>query len=66
MNVVTTTQPGSGLSGVIAQLQKQKDELSAIYLTAISKGEKLHEVKLLYLNLKDIDKRLNDLMRVCF
>ena len=64
MNVITATQ--TGLSAVIAQLQKQKDELTLIYHAALTKGEKLHEVKALYLNLKDVDKRLNDLMRVCF
>jgi len=64
MNVIAATQ--SGLSAVIAQLQRQKDELTIIYHTAIAKGEKLHEVKTLYLNIKDIDKRLNDLLRVCF
>ena len=64
MNVITATQ--TGLSAVIAQLQKQKEELSAIYNAAIAKGEKLHEVKTLYINLMDVDKRLNDLLRICF
>ena len=62
MNVVTTTQ--TGLTHIISQLQKQKDQLTTSYQDAISKGEKLAEVKTLYLCLKDVDKKLNDLLRV--
>jgi hypothetical protein len=64
MNVITITQ--TGLSALIEQLQKQKEELSAIYHAAISNGEKLHEVKTLYISLIDVDKKLTDLMRVAF
>jgi hypothetical protein len=62
MNAITSTQ--TGLTQVISQLQKQKDDLTASYHEAISKGEKLNEVKTLYLCLKDVDKKLNDLLRV--
>ena len=64
MNPFTATQ--KSLSIVIAQLQKQKDELTNAYQTAIAQGEKLHEVKTMYLNIKDLDRRLNDLLRVSF
>ena len=64
MNVATTTQ--TGLTAVISQLQKQKEELTVIYNTAITKGEKLHEVKTLYMNLRDVDKRLTELMSINF
>jgi hypothetical protein len=63
MNVITATQ--SGISALIDQLQKQKEELTAIYHNAINKGEKNSEIKTLYITLKDVDKRLSDLMRVC-
>jgi hypothetical protein len=62
MNVATTTQ--TGLTAVISQLQKQKEELTVIYHTAISRGEKLHEVKTLYMNLRDVDKRLTELLSI--
>lgn len=64
MNVIKATQ--SGLSSVIAQLQKQKDELTLIYREAITNGEKLHEVKTLYITLKDVDKKLNDLLKISY
>jgi hypothetical protein len=64
MNVITATK--AGLSSIIDQLQKQKDELTTIYHAAITNGEKLHEVKTIYITLKDVDKKLNDLMRVCY
>lgn len=63
MNVITATR--TGLSSVIDQLQKQKEELTVIYQAAINNGEKLQEVKTLYISLKDVDKRLNDLLRIC-
>ncbi len=63
MNVVTTTQPG--LTHVISQLQKQKEELTESYQQAITKGEKFHDTKTLYLSLKDVDKKLNDLLKIC-
>lgn len=56
----------TGLSALINGLQKQKEELTLIYHKAIEKGEKLTEVRTLYLSLKEIDKKLNDLLRVCF
>ena len=62
MNATPPNQ--TGLSGVIAALQKQKDELTVCYNEAISNGEKLHEVKTLYLNLKDVDKRLSELLSI--
>ncbi|MBV9962964.1 MAG: hypothetical protein JO072_12020 [Parafilimonas sp.] len=62
MNVATATQ--TGLNAVISQLQKQKEELTVIYHQAITKGEKLHEVKTLYMSLKDVDKRLTELMNI--
>jgi hypothetical protein len=64
MNPFTATQ--KGLSNVIAQLQKQKDELTNAYHTAITNGEKLHEVKTMYLSIKDLDRKLNDLLRITF
>ncbi len=64
MNPFTATQ--KGLLSVIAQLQKQKDELINAYHSAIANGEKLHEVKTMYLNIKDLDRKLNDLLRVSF
>ena len=63
MNLLT--HPLSGLSAVIARLQKQKEELALTYHTALTNGEKLHEIKTIYISLKDTDKRLNDLMRIC-
>lgn len=63
MNIVTTTQ--TGLTTVISKLQEQKNQLTVSYHEAISNGEKFIEIKTLYLNLKEIDKRLNDLLRVC-
>ena len=62
MNATQTNQ--AGLPGVIAALQKQKDELTLSYNEAISNGEKLHEVRTLYLSLKDVDKRLNELLSI--
>ena len=62
MNATLTNQ--TGLSGVIAALQKQKDELTLCYTEAISNGEKLHEVRALYLSLKDVDKKLNELLSI--
>jgi hypothetical protein len=64
MNVITATK--TGLSTIIDQLQKQKEELTLIYKAAITNGEKLHEVKTLYITLKDVDKRLSDLMRIAY
>lgn len=63
MNVITATR--TGLSSVIDQLQKQKEELTVIYQAAINNGEKLQEVKTLYISLQDVNKRLKDLLRVC-
>jgi len=54
----------TNLSTLIEKLQKQKDELTAIYHRAIAKGEKLTEIKTLYISLKEVDKKLSDLMRV--
>jgi hypothetical protein len=62
MSIVTTTQ--AGISSVISQLQKQKDQLTLSYREAISNGEKFVEIKMLYLNLKEVDNKLNDLLRV--
>lgn len=64
MNVITATQ--TGLSAVIARLQKQKDDLTMLYNEAISNGEKLNEIKTIYITLKDMDKKLSDLLRVSF
>jgi hypothetical protein len=64
MNPFTATQ--KGLLIVIAQLQKQKDELISAYHSAIANGEKLHEVKTMYINIKDLDRKLNDLLRANF
>ena len=63
MNVANTTTQ-SGLTAVISQLQKKKEELTVTYNMAITKGEKLHEVKTLYMNLKDVDKRLTELLSI--
>ncbi|MEP6465252.1 MAG: hypothetical protein ABJB05_03055 [Parafilimonas sp.] len=63
MNVLATSQ--TGLTTVISQLQKQKEILTVTYHEAISKGEKLNDIKTLYINLKDVDKKLSDLLRVC-
>ena len=54
----------TNLSSVIEKLQQQKDELTVIYHRAISKGEKFTEIKTLYISLKEVDKKLSDLMRV--
>jgi len=59
----STITSNTGLSTVIAKLQQQKDELLSIYHSAINNGEKFQSVKTLYVVLKDIDKRLCDLMR---
>jgi len=63
MNVANTTTQ-SGLTAVISQLQKKKEELTVTYNMAISKGEKLNEVKTLYMSLKDVDKRLTELLSI--
>ena len=62
MDVIANAK--AGLSAIIEHLQKQKDELTVIYQRAISKGEKLTEIKTLYVSLKEVDKKLSDLMRV--
>lgn len=64
MNVITITQ--NGLPALIEQLQRQKEELNVQYHSALNNGEKLHAVKTLYINLKDVDKRLSDLMRISY
>lgn len=63
MNVINATK--SGLAAIIEELQQQKDELVVLYNNAISNGEKLQEVKTMYITIKDVDKRLSELMRVC-
>lgn len=62
MNVLTSAQ--QSLSNLIDQLKKQKEELAAIYRSAINNGKKIDEVKAIYISLKDVDKRLNELMRI--
>ena len=64
MNMLTVTQ--TGLTAIIAQLQKQKEELTSLYHAAIESGKKLHEVKTIYITLKDIEKKLSDLLRISF
>jgi len=64
MNGKTTIR--NSLHTVIEKLQQQKDELTLVYHKAIEKGEKLTEIKTIYITLKEVDKKLNDLMRVCF
>ncbi len=64
MSAFTATQ--KGLSVIIVQLQKQKEELITSYHTAIANGEKLHEVKTMYLTIKDLDRKLNNLLQVNF
>lgn len=61
MNISTTQ---TGLPNLINQLQKQKDELTLVYKTAITNGEKYFQIKNLYLNLRDVNQRLNDLMSI--
>ena len=63
MNMITGTK--TGLTSIIDQLQKQKEELTIIYKAAIDNGEKLQEVKTLYISLQDVDKRLKDFLRIC-
>jgi len=62
MNNATSTP--LGLSAVISKLEKQKEELSAVYHSAIKAGEKLECVKTLYITLQDINRRLRDLTSV--
>ena len=64
MNVITATQ--TGLTAIISRLQKQKEDLTVTYHEAITNGEKLQQVKTLYITLKDIDRKLSDLLRVSF
>ena len=59
-----TTPPQPELSNLITSLTKQKEELMVNYHAALAKGEKLHEVKTLYISLKDADKKLSDLLRI--
>ena len=61
MNSIATRH--AGLSAVISKLEQQKEELSVVYSTAINKGEKVENIKTIYLALKDTDKRLRELMQ---
>jgi hypothetical protein len=61
MNTVATIN--SGLQAIISKLQKEKDDLSLSYNSAIKNGEKYESIKTLYLTLQDVDKKLRDLLR---
>ncbi len=61
MNTVATIN--SGLQALISKLQKEKDDLSVSYSSAIKNGEKYECIKTLYLTLQDVDKKLRDLLR---
>jgi len=61
MNTVATIN--SGLQALISKLQKEKDDLSVCYSSAIKNGEKYECIKTLYLTLQDVDKKLRDLLR---
>lgn len=64
MNVITSAQ--QSLSNLIDQLKKQKEELAAIYNSAINSGKKIDDVKAIYISLRDVDKRLNELKRISY
>lgn len=53
----------TGLSAIIENLTKEKEALTIVYAAAIANGC-LQEIKTIYLELKDVNKRLNDLLRV--
>ncbi len=61
MNTVATIN--AGLQGLITKLQKEKEDLSSSYTSAIKNGEKYECIKTLYLTLQDVDKKLRDLLR---
>ena len=61
MNTLATLNVG--LQSIITTLQKQKDELNQNYTLAIKNGAKYERIKSLYLTLKDVDKKLRDLLR---
>jgi len=54
----------SGLHTLISRLEKQREELTAIYHSAIKAGEKIEFVKTLYITLQDINKRLRELTHI--
>ena len=58
-NIVTNP----AISAVISKLKEQKEKLANEYSSAINNGEKFEIMKTLYLTLKDVDKKLNDLLR---
>ncbi len=64
MNMLTSAQ--QSLSNLIDQLKKQKEELAAIYNSAINSGKKIDDVKAIYISLKDVDKRLDELKRISY
>jgi hypothetical protein len=64
MNAIFTFN--AGISAIISKLEKQREELSGVYHSAIKNVEKFESIKTLYLTLKDVDKRLRDLMRCNF
>lgn len=63
MNTVATTL-NAGLQTIISRLQKEKEDLSNSYSSAIKNGEKYASIKTLYLTLQDVDKKLRDLLRI--
>lgn len=61
MNTISTLN--TGLQAIISKLQKEKEDLSYSYSSAIKNGEKYECIKTLYLTLQDVDKKLRDLLR---
>ena len=61
MNNIVRNTPA--IAAVISKLKEQKEKLANEYSSAIRNGEKFEIMKTLYLTLKDVDKKLNDLLR---
>ena len=51
-----------GLHSIVAKLLEEKETLANKYSDAIKNGEKLENIKSLYMTLMDVDRRLRDFL----